>query len=448
MLVTVEIPSSDPSYEWFLHFLAEHQRAQALPLSLSDKNASVNSASKDSEGSGFSLGNLLAKFKPAPRELAVETRTTKTATGASVTDFLLVPGQGKHIINYDSTLLQVSRQRDSKRINIPSGTPFETLEITTLYAQRSVLSTILHESQRLALCRAEGKTTVYNSWGTEWRPFGSPQHKRPLESVILATGVKSQIMTDLHSFLQSAGWYRSRGIPYRRGYLFYGPPGTGKTSLVKAIAGELDHNICIVNLSERGLTDDRLNHLLSNLPERSLALLEDVDAAFATRQTTADDGYHGANVTFSGLLNALDGAASGEDRILVLTTNYPERLDPALLRPGRVDLKVEIGYATHEVVEGMWERFYGNEYEQLKRRFLQILTRGGVFESENKSVEAVTTGPRSTSSSGNKTLEGVSTAELQGLFLFFKEDPDGAVGAAENLVSASAATTKSFREKN
>jgi mitochondrial chaperone BCS1 len=79
------------------------------------------------------------------------------------------------------------------------------------------------------------------------------------------------------------------GIPYRRGYLLYGPPGSGKSSFIQALAGELGYNICILNLGERALTDDRLNHLLSNAPERSILLLEDIDAAFTSRKLQ-DDG--------------------------------------------------------------------------------------------------------------------------------------------------------------
>jgi chaperone BCS1 len=79
----------------------------------------------------------------------------------------------------------------------------------------------------------------------------------------------------------------SSGIPYRRGYLLHGPPGCGKSSFITALAGELEFGICVLNLSERGLTDDRLNHLLSVAPQQSIILLEDVDAAFASREENA-----------------------------------------------------------------------------------------------------------------------------------------------------------------
>lgn len=80
------------------------------------------------------------------------------------------------------------------------------------------------------------------------------------------------------------------GIPYRRGYLLHGPPGSGKTSFIQALAGAVSYNICLLNLAERGLTDDKLNHLLGLVPERSFILLEDVDSAFSRRIQTSEDG--------------------------------------------------------------------------------------------------------------------------------------------------------------
>lgn len=415
LLLTVEIPSSDRSYDYFLHFLAEHNRAQGSTILRNVQNTHPPL---------WTASGILARVRPRPRKLALETCTAESSTGASVTDFVLVPGQGKHIINYKSTLLQVERQRDTRRINLSTGTPFETVEITTLYSHRSVLQELLCESQQTALREAEEKTIIYTSWGTEWKPFGNPRRKRSLDSVILAPLLKENLLKDVRGFLGSADWYRDRGIPYRRGYLLHGPPGTGKSSFVQALAGELDYHICMVNLSERGLTDDRLMHLLTMLPERSIALLEDVDAAFTNRRQVDQDGYRGANVTYSGLLNALDGVAAGEERITMLTTNHPDRLDAALVRPGRVDYEAELGYAVPEVVEAMWDRFYSEgatkdiglsvaEVQRLKIGFLSKLRAGGLFDPG---------------------APGVSTAELQGVFLFFKDNPKGAVQATESLL--------------
>lgn len=96
-------------------------------------------------------------------------------------------------------------------------------------------------------------------------------------------------------------------------------------------------------------------------PQQTIILLEDIDAAFVNREDTEEQkvAFRGLNrVTLSGLLNALDGVASSEGRIVFMTTNYLERLDAALIRPGRVDMKEYIGYCTRYQLEQMYRRFY------------------------------------------------------------------------------------------
>ena len=109
----------------------------------------------------------------------------------------------------------------------------------------------------------------------------------------------------------------------------HGPPGGGTTSFFLALAGALDLDVCLLSLSDEGLTDDRLALALANAPRNCCVLLEDVDAAFASEETSR------GHLTLSGLLNALDGAAAAEGRVVLMTTNYVERLDAALIRPGR-----------------------------------------------------------------------------------------------------------------
>lgn len=108
-------------------------------------------------------------------------------------------------------------------------------------------------------------------------------------------------------------------------------------------------------------------------PQQSIILLEDIDAAFASREDTSQQkaAYEGLNrVTFSGLLNALDGVASTEARIVFMTTNYLSRLDPALIRPGRVDLKEFVGHCTRYQLEQMYRRFYsGPEVDTFATQF-------------------------------------------------------------------------------
>merc|ERR1712183_189777 len=224
-----------------------------------------------------------------------------------------------------------------------------------------------------------GKTVMYTVIGTDWRPFGHPRQRRPLDSVILTQNLSNLILHDVQDFIQNPGWYRQRGIPYRRGYLLYGPPGCGKTSFIMALAGELKYSICVLNLSDRAMSDDRLQHRLADAPENSIILLEDIDAAFVSREIKEksldpveaeklkinESAYQGLNrLTFSGLLNAIDGVTSTEGRIVFMTTNYVDRLDPALIRPGRVDLKQYIGHSSHGQCIKMFSNFYPDEVQK------------------------------------------------------------------------------------
>jgi chaperone BCS1 len=184
----------------------------------------------------------------------------------------------------------MKRERETRSMQLMSGTPWETVTVTTLSRDRHLFSKLLAEARDLALRGQEGKLVIRTAWGIEWKPFGQPRRKRPLHSVVLDTGVSEKVEQDVKAFLQRRQWYADRGIPYRRGYLLHGPPGSGKTSYIQALAGSLSYDICLLNLSERGLGDDKLNHLLSNAPERSFILIEDVDAAFNKRVQTSEDG--------------------------------------------------------------------------------------------------------------------------------------------------------------
>jgi mitochondrial chaperone BCS1 len=367
------------------------------------------------------LETLLRKLTPGMRHLSIETEKIVLPNGAIHTNFALIPGPGKHVLRYNGAFIFVNRVREEKSRDYKTGEPWETVTLTTLYSHRHVFESMFKEAHDMAARSQEGKTVIYHSRGVEWKPFGNPRRKRPLDSVVLDAGVKETIVADVKEFQSSSKWYYDRGIPYRRGYLLHGPPGTGKSSFIQALAGELDYDIAILNLSERGLTDDRLNHLLSIIPPRTLILLEDVDVAFANRRVQSEpDGYRGATVTFSGLLNALDGVASAEERIIFLTTNYVDRLDSALVRPGRVDMTVRLGEATRYQVEQLWDRFYGESdgSEKFKQVFCERLHELGLLRTEAHAT----------------AKQSVSAAALQGIFLYNKNNMKGAIELADVLV--------------
>lgn len=195
---------------------------------------------------------------------------------------------------------------------------------------------------------------------------------RPIESVVLPCATKDKLLTDLEEFLgaDTRQWYQEHGIPHKRGYLFYGVPGSGKTSLIQAIAGKFEYNICYVHLTHPRLTDDSLRTAVNQAPKRSLLVLEDVDALFGrNREKLVKD----SPLTFSGLLNSIDGIGKADGQIFILTTNHRERLSPALIRNGRADVHIHFAFATDEQISGMFRRFYPLSSEKTAREFVQAL---------------------------------------------------------------------------
>lgn len=397
MLVDLEITRHDESYQWVLNWMTRQYQSQ------------LNTSSSSASASQSRMESLIRRFTPGLHHLQIKTSSIKAANGATSTHFNLVPGHGRHMLRYKNAFIAVSRERTGKSFD-HQGQPFETITLTTLYAHRHIFEDIFAESHALSRQSVEGKTVVYTLRNMQWQPMGDPKRKRPFESVVLEQGLKEKILGDVQEFLDARTWYLDRGIPYRRGYMLFGPPGTGKTSFVQALAGKLDFNIAMLSLSQRGLTDDLLNQLLLNLPPRTFVLLEDADAAFSNRRQVDEDGYSGATVTFSGLLNALDGVASAEERVVFMTTNHIERLDEALIRPGRVDMTIRLGEATEWQIAEMWNRFYAHHDldGSKKERFMARAREFGLPDT-------------------------VSTAALQGLFLYNKDDAEGAIDMVEHL---------------
>merc|ERR1711964_917123 len=174
---------------------------------------------------------------------------------------------------------------------------------------------------------------------------------RPLTSVVLPAKVKKMVMNDIEQFLSvdTHKFYFKHGIPYKRSYLFRGPPGAGKTSFIQGLAGHFKRNLCILQPSTKDMTDDQFALCVQSAPKDSIVVLEDVDSLFTNHR----EKKNLCPLTFSGVLNALDGICSPSAQIIIMTTNHPERLDPALIRAGRVDMHVRFTKATKEQAHHM-----------------------------------------------------------------------------------------------
>ncbi|KAK6737927.1 hypothetical protein RB195_020181 [Necator americanus] len=347
------------------------------------------------------------------RNLSVNTLISQSESGRTAMKISYLPGHGQHYFVHRYRWIKVERQREKQTIQRDGyRTPFETVTLTTLGTDTTFLKNMLEEASREAVAKTETGLVVYQAVGPQWVRFGAPRRKRDVHSVILDGNIAEDLVDDFREFTESSQWYTDRGVPYRRGYLFYGPPGTGKSSFISALASHFGYSVCILSLSERTLDDERLNHLLNTAPVNSVVILEDIDAAFGSRADPMVNhpAYQGmTRVTFSGLLNAIDGVGSAEERILFMTTNYVDRLDPALIRPGRVDKKQLFGNVTRRMAEKMFIRFYClSEDDPLCDEFVdQVMSLG----SE------------------------VSPAQLQGHFLLYKQSPRIAIDRVADITS-------------
>lgn len=219
-------------------------------------------------------------------------------------------------------------------------------------AQQALLAAIAdvarrhHEGERKPVFR------MFNKWGDWERLDDLPA--RDIDSVILPAGQLQRLIADVQKFINSEDDYLRRCIPWHRGHLYEGPPGTGKTSVARALATHFGMDVWYLPLGDLD-KDANLLGAIARIGPRSMLLLEDVDVFHAA--TSRDEGNKG--VTLSGLLNALDGIATPHGLLTILTTNTPDVLDPAIVRPGRVDLVEHFGHATAEQVGRIIQRWYG-----------------------------------------------------------------------------------------
>lgn len=184
-----------------------------------------------------------------------------------------------------------------------------------------------------------------------WRRLAS-RPVRPWDSVILPEDLRHSLEEDLDWFCDEATElrYGELGVPYRRVYLFSGPPGAGKTSLAAAVAGRTRRQLCILPIDER-LDGDTMMLAIQRAPSHPLIVIE--DAELWLRRGDVSD-----------LLNALDGLATAQGALFVMTSNNPEPLAEAhygaLLRPGRLDLHLRFKPCDKALVQGLFGRFFPN----------------------------------------------------------------------------------------
>ncbi|KAG6865089.1 hypothetical protein C0991_005191 [Blastosporella zonata] len=315
--ITATFQDGDDSYDWMMVWLSkQYSWSQARELQVSTRTFGLNNSAVLVPGEEEDSSALVK----GSRKLAYLPTISTTQSFFYKRRWVTVKRYTENMGHY--------------------GRPEERLTIRIMTRHHQFLNEILLEAKKGYLVAQENHISIHVSDSSNgWRHVAT-RPKRPLHSIVLDPGVKDVLIEDARDFLAS------------------------KTSIIHSLAGELGLDVYIISLSRSGMDDTSLNELISDLPEKCIALMEDIDAAFTqTMNRDEPDAQEPTNgpptrvegpqkstsrVSLSGLLNALDGVGAQEGRILFATTNKYDSLDPALCRPGRMDIHIEFKLASEE----------------------------------------------------------------------------------------------------
>ncbi|XP_057447558.1 AAA-ATPase ASD, mitochondrial-like [Lotus japonicus] len=246
--------------------------------------------------------------------------------------------------------------------------------ITTSYIQH-----VLDEGKKIASRNRQLKLYTNNP-SNDWSRYKSTkwshihfEHPARFETLAMDPKKKEEIINDLDVFRDGKEYYAKVGKAWKRGYLLYGPPGTGKSTMIAAMANFMNYDVYDLELTAVK-ENTELKKLLIETSSKSIIVIEDIDCSIDLTgqrkkkkkekdedededekpknpaKKAEEEEKKGSKVTLSGLLNFIDGiwSACGGERIIIFTTNFVDKLDPALIRRGRMDMHIEMSYCSYE----------------------------------------------------------------------------------------------------
>lgn len=316
-----EIRSTDVAFYWFDTWLAKHAYAKRTRL------LRVKSRYPSSDNSEGNHG---------PR-------------------IIFIPGDGWHLLHHKGLWALLHRYDEKGGSLSEEATPIlkeERAKLYTLTIWKKKAQEVFTQARDNVFEKNRDTINTYVNRPGFWT--GTKQcFKRSLDSVILPKNMASEIEQDLVNFLKHRDDYIKMQVPWHRGYLLEGPPGNGKTTVAISLASKLNRDIyfmCLGDVSNDGTLAERFN----DVPSNGILCIEDIDTALPTRAKK----INASGITMGGLLACLDGPLSGHGQIVIITSNHPEKLDPALLRPGRIDRRWKITPPDKDQLTRLYKRFF------------------------------------------------------------------------------------------
>ncbi|RAH81891.1 hypothetical protein BO86DRAFT_389185 [Aspergillus japonicus CBS 114.51] len=485
-MASTEVRIYDDVYVYLMFWISRHRCMQNAKHIYASTQLSVDRYYYSSDDSGDESDEEIDEEEIA--RSSFDEYWNKMITRDRTKRLRFTPAHGVHRFRYKNRLIFLNRVRDRSTTSLYLQDNSERLIISCFGRDTTLLKQLLADAQAAYVARDGNSTVIYRgqkaNGRTDWIRCMA-RAPRALSTVVLDQTQKDEFVNDIKEYLhpRTRRWYSNRGIPYRRGYLLHGPPGTGKTSLSFAAAGVLGVPLYLLNLSSRSLDEDDLMGLFHRLPRRCIVLLEDVDCAGMTQKRGADDQDKDTitdtaasartprdpagggppekqGISLSGLLNVIDGVAASEGRILIMTTNHPEKLDAALLRPGRVDMSIGFGYAqSHDV-----EELFASIYSMLEGDLRSAETGRSLEKTKHPMVNAVNAvqpvngkpprviAPGDISNLARQFAQQVpsgefTAAEVQGYLLNYKNNPQEAIDGVEQWLKSTRETREMRLDK-
>lgn len=303
--------------------------------------------------------------------------------GAEGNSYVVGPGFGIHIFFYKYRLFWFQKSELNSQ-----GSEREKHQIfikTFGRSQKPIYDLI----ESFAYVPKDDDMAIYVWRDSQWA-MQTTVKRRKIDSVILKEEIKNKLLSNMEYFFEHPEWYEKRGLAHKQTYVLHGVPGTGKSSTIKALASHFGKNICNIDMDM--MSNMSFESAMATIPANSIVLIEDFDSCSSTHSRTGENTELAAKgdlsnpivpkektekvasgtsvsdflsespqLTLSKILNVLDGVVALDGTVVFLTTNHLEKIDSAVIRPGRVDHIIEIPYMEDVEIRKYIALMYGEE---------------------------------------------------------------------------------------